>query len=247
MPDDAVAAGAVRAELRRAALAEHAEAMRVVDVEQRTVAPRHLGERDQVRPVPGHAVDAVHAHEPGGIGFRAQQLVEMLRVLEAEAAHRGAARPRHLAAVIDRLVRPLVEEDRARGRQQRDHRHVDVGDRGQHERVLRPEQRRQALLDLLVQHRAAEQPRPARVGPPCVEISRDRVDDLAVEVEAEVVAGGEVGEPLIADPDHAPVDLVDHGVHHRMRRRQRGEIAARLEPVLDPRLPTRRDTGVSLR
>ena len=164
-----------------------------------------------------------------------EQLVEVVGVLEAEAPDGGAARAGDLAAVVDRLVRARVEEDRARGGQQRDHRHVDVGDRRQDERVLGAEQRGQALLDLLVEHRAAEQARPARVRAPRVEVGRDRVDDLAVEVEAEVVAGGEVGQPVVADADHAAVDLVDDGVHHRMRRLQLGEVAAGLEPVVEPR------------
>ena len=123
----------------------------------------------QVGRVAGHAVDTVHADEPGGVALGAQQLVEVVGVLEAEAADRGAAGLRDLAAVVDRLVRARVEEDRARGREQRDHRHVDVGDRRQDERVLAAEQLGQPLLDLLVEHRAAEQARPARVRAPRVE------------------------------------------------------------------------------
>ena len=191
-------------------------------------------ERADVRRVAGHAVDAVHADQAGAVALGAQQLVEVVGVLEAEALDRRAARTRHLAAVVDRLVGPRVEEDRARGREHRDHRHVDVGDRRQHERVLGAEQRGQALLDLLVEDRAAEQARPARVRAPRVEVGRDRVDDLAVEVEAQVVAGGEVGQPVVADADHAPVDLVDDRVHHRMGGLELGEVAAGLEPVLDP-------------
>ena len=233
--DDAVAAAAVDAGLVRAALADDAEAVGVVDVEQRAVLAGDGGEGADVRRVAGHAVDAVHADQAGAVALGAQQLVEVVGVLEAEALDRGAARAGDLAAVVDRLVGPRVEEDRARGGQQRDHRHVDVGDRRQHERVLGAEQRGQALLDLLVEDRAAEQARPARVRAPRVEVGRDRVDDLAVEVEAEVVAGGEVGQPVVADADHAAVDLVDDRVHHRVRGLELGEVAAGLEPVLDPR------------
>jgi hypothetical protein len=43
---------------------------------------------------------------------------------------------------------------------------------------------------------------------------RDAGEDLRVEVEAEVVAGGDVGQPVVTDPDHAPVDLIDHRVDH---------------------------------
>jgi hypothetical protein len=49
---------------------------------------------------------------------------------------------------------------------------------------------------------------------PAGQVLGDAGQDLGVEVEAEVVAGGEVGQPLAADPDHAPVDLVQHRVGH---------------------------------
>ena len=230
----AVAAAAVDRGLVGTALADDAEAVGVVDVEQGAVLAGDGREGADVGRVAGHAVDAVHADQAGAVALGAQQLVEMVGILEAEALDRRAARTRHLAAVVDRLVGPRVEEDRARGGQQRDDRHVDVGDRRQHERVLGAQQRRQALLDLLVEDRAAEQARPARVRAPLVEVGRDRVDDLAVEIEAEVVAGREVGQPVVADADHAPVDLVDDRVHHRMRGLELGEVAAGLEPVLDP-------------
>ena len=97
-----------------------------------------------------------------------------------------------------------------------------------------PEQLGQPLLDLLVEHRAAEQARPARVRAPGLEIGRDRRDDLGVEVEAEVVAGREVGQPVVADADHAPVDLLDDGIHHRVAGRERREVADGLKPVVDP-------------
>ena len=199
-------------------LADHAEAVSVVDVEQRAVAARDLGERAQVGRVAGHAVDAVHAHQPRAVAPAPRDLVEMVGVFEAEAADRGAARAGDLAAVVDRLVRARVEEDRPRRGEHGDDRGVDVGDRRQHQRVLAAEQLGQALLDLLVEDRAAEQPRPARVRPPLIQIGGDRLDDLAVEVEAEVVAGGEVGQPVVSDADPAAVDLLDDRVHHRMCR-----------------------------
>ena len=238
--DDAVAARAVHGRLVRAALADDAEAVGVVDVEQGAVLARDRREGADVGRVAGHAVDAVHADEAGRVALGLEQLVEVVGVLEAEALDGGAAGAGDLAAVVDGLVGAGVEEDRARGRQQRDHGHVDVRDRRQHERVLAAEQLGQARLDLLVDDRAAEQARPARVGAPRVEVGGDRLDDLAVEVEAEVVAGREVGEPVVADADHAAVDLVDDRVHHRMRGLERLEVAAGVEPVLDPRPPAAR-------
>ena len=195
----------------------------------------HLCKGGDVGRVAGHRVDPVHAHQPRAAGRAAQQLLEVLRVFEAEALHRGASRPRRLAAVVDRLVRPRVEQDRARPGEHRDRGEVDVGDRRQHQRVRAAQQRREALLDLLVQHRAAQEARPARVRAPRVEVRRHRLDDLAVEVEPEVVAGGEVGQPLRPDADLAPVDLLDHGVHHRVRARQRRQVAQRRGGTLDGR------------
>ena len=233
---DAVAAAAVGRGLVGPALADDAEAVGVVDVEQGAVlagdARRTRGGRARCRSCCSRRPCTTRRVR---VALGAQQLVEVVGILEAEALDGGAARAGDLAAVVDRLVRARVEEDRARGGEQRDHRHVDVGDRRQDERVLAPSSVGQALLDLLVEHRAAEQARPARVRAPRVEVGGDGVDDLAVEVEAEVVAGGEVGQPVVADADHAAVDLVDDGVHHRMRRLQLGEVAARLEPVLEPR------------
>jgi uncharacterized protein (DUF1786 family) len=111
-------------------------------------------------------------------------------------------------------VRATVEEDRPLAREHRDHGHVDVGDRRHDERVLGSQQRGQPLLDLLVQDRAADETRPARVRAPARQVLRHGGDDLLVEVEAQVVAGGEVREPLVADANVAPLLLVDHGIAH---------------------------------
>ena len=82
----------------------------------------------------------------------------MVGILEPEAADGCAARLGDLTPVVDRLVSTGVEEDGAGGGKQRDHRHVDVGDRREDERVLRPQQLSQSLLDLLIEDWAAEQP-----------------------------------------------------------------------------------------
>ena len=216
MPDDAVAAHAIRAGLLRCALAYHAEAVGVVDVEQCAVAPRDGGKRHEVRGVAGHAVHTIHADEPGRVALSREECIEMIGILEAEAPDSCTARLRDLTAVVDRLVRASVQEHGPRGGQQRDHGHVDVSDRGQYERVLGAQQRRQPLFDLLIQHRATEQARPAGVRSPLVEERGDPLDDLAIQVETEVVARGEIREPAVADADHAAVDLVDDRIHHRM-------------------------------
>ena len=149
---------------------------------------------------------------------------------------RGAPRSSELAAVVDRLVSAVVHEDRAVRGQDRDHGQVDQRDRRKDERVLAAEQLGEPLLDLLVEDGAAEQARPARMGTPLLEVLGHGGDDLAVEIESEVVAGGEVGEPLVADPDHAPVDLVDDRVGHRMGALELREIAAGGKPAIDPAL-----------
>ena len=72
------------------------------------------------------------------------------------------------------------------------------------------------------------------MGTPPAEVLRHRLDDLLVEVEPEVVAGRVVGQPLVADADLAPVDLVDHGVDHVVRVLQPGEVLGGADPALQP-------------
>ena len=62
--DDAVSAHAVRARLVRPTLADHAEPVGVVDVEQSVVVASETRELAQIGSVAGHAVDAVHADQP---------------------------------------------------------------------------------------------------------------------------------------------------------------------------------------
>jgi hypothetical protein len=144
---------------------------------------------------------------------------------------------RNLAAVVQRLVRARVEEDRPVAGQQRHDRGVNVGDGRQEQRVLAAEQLGEPLLDLLVQHRAPEHAGPARMGTPSLEGRRDRGDDVRLEVEAEVVARREIGKPMVAHPDHAAVDLVHDRIHHGIRRAQVSEASTRLEPAFEPRVP----------
>ena len=164
----------------------------------------------------------------------AQELLEVVRILEAEPLHGRSARRRELAAVVDRLVSPVVDEDRPVAGEHGDHGEVDQGDRRDDQRVLAAEELDQPLLDLRVEDGAAEHPRPAWVRPPLVEVLGDRLDDLAIEVESEVVAGGKIGQPLIADSNHPAVDLVDDGVRHRVGTLELCELAAGGKPAVDP-------------
>ena len=163
-----------------------------------------------------------------------EQPLQVVRVLELKSLQRRSARRGELAALVDRLVRTRLHVDRARACEHRNHGHVDQGDRRQNEGVLGAEQLGKALFDLRVENRATEQARPARVRSPLLQVRRDRVDDLALEVEAEVVARGEVGEPLVADADHSTVQLVDDGIRHRVRPLELGQVVAGGEPLVDP-------------
>ena len=145
-----------------------------------------------------------------------------------------AAQGGELGAFVHGLVCATVDEHGAAGREQRDDGEVDERDRRQHERVGRAEQLGQLLLDLLVENRATEQARPARVRAPRLEVCGNGVEDLAIEVEAEVVARGEVGEPVVADADHPAVDLFDDGVRHRVRALELREVRVGIEPAANP-------------
>ena len=79
-----------------------------------------------------------------------------------------------------------------------------------------------------------EEARPARVRSPRLHVLVDRAHDLGVEVEAQVVAGGEIREPRVSDADVAAVDLVDDRVQHRVRRLEARKVGAGVEPALEP-------------
>jgi hypothetical protein len=184
VPHDPVAALAVRAQLVVGALADHAEPVRVVDVKERVVLAGDAREGRDVRCVPGHAVHTVDADQPRRGAAVTKQPLQVVDVLERESLDRRPSHLGELAAVVNRLVRAVLQEDRPAAREHRDHRHVDQRDRRQHERVLGADQLGEPFLDLLVEDRAAEEARPARVRPPALEVLRDGGDDLAVEVEA---------------------------------------------------------------
>jgi hypothetical protein len=72
------------------------------------------------------------------------------------------------------------------------------------------------------------------MGAPAVQVGRDRLDHLAVQVEAEVVAGGEVDQPAVADPDAAAVDLLDDGVQQVVVGEQVLEVGTGRQPARQP-------------
>src|SRR5206468_1113885 len=163
---------------------DHAEAVGVVDVEQRVVLAGDGGEGGQVGHVAGHAVDAVHAHQAGGAGGHlGQSPVEVTGVVGGEPAHGRALTGGDGGPVVDRLVGLLVDQDPALPGEHRDDGRMDVGDGRQDQRVGCAEEVGELLLDVAVQPRAAEEARPARVGAPPAQGVRDAVHDLGVEVE----------------------------------------------------------------
>jgi hypothetical protein len=62
------------------------------------------------------------------------------------------------------------------------------------------------------------------MGAPAREVGADPANDLLVEIEAEIVAGREVGQPVISDPQHSALDLVHHRVDHRVLGDQPGQV-----------------------
>ncbi|MGP8060872.1 MAG: hypothetical protein ACLP9C_14700 [Acidimicrobiales bacterium] len=65
-----------------------------------------------------------------------------------------------------------------------------------------------------------------------------------MQVEAEIVARGEIAEPVIADADPATLHFVDHGIHHRMRRTKAVEVSP---PLLLSQRPHGRGDVVTVR
>jgi hypothetical protein len=206
----------------------------VVQIEHRVVLARQSGELGQPRRVAGHAVDPVHADHPRALGVPPQQPRQRLRVVVGEAQQGRAVRAGDHRAVVDRLVGAGVQEDRPLVGQHRDDRSVDVGEGRQQQAVLGPEQLGEPDLDLLVQDGAAEHARPARMGAPPLQVGRDGLQHVLVQVQPEVVAGGEVDQPMAADPDAAPAYLVDHGVDQRVAGVQVGQVGAGGQPARQP-------------
>ena len=232
---EAVPGDAVVAELIRGAFADHAEPVGIVQVQEGVVLVREAGECRGIRRVAGHRVDTVHRDQArlsrvGG----GQQLFEMRGVVVPEPDHvRAVTRGDH-GPVVDRLVRPAVQEHGAVAHEDRDHRHVDVRDRGEEQDVFARQQVGHLLFDLLVETRAAEETRPAGMGSPLGQVFGDRGDDLLIEIEPQVVAGRPVREPLVADPDLTADLLVDHGVDHRVLVLQPREVRCRGHPAVEP-------------
>jgi hypothetical protein len=72
------------------------------------------------------------------------------------------------------------------------------------------------------------------MGPPAVQVGRDGVDDLAVQIQPQVVAGGEVDQPVPPDPDPAAVDLLDGRVQEVVVGEQVLEVGTCRQPAREP-------------
>ncbi len=148
MADEAVAPAAVGAQFVGSALADDAETVCVVDVEERVVRAGHPGQFRHRRDVAGHAVQPVDAHQPRVAAAGPQHLLELGGVVVVEALHGRAPGPGHEAAVVDGAVRVAVEEDCSLPGEGWDDRQMDVRDRGKRQAVLGAEQVGELLLDL---------------------------------------------------------------------------------------------------
>ena len=156
--DDAVAAMSV-GRCRRGRLTDDAEAVGVIDVQERVVLTADAGVGRQVGHVAGHAVHAVDAKEPLLAGRqRTQDLLEMVVVVRPDAVKSRPGAPRDGRPFVDRLVSLGVDEYRTLTGEDGDHRGVNDRDRREHERVGCSEQVGELLFDLDVEARIAEQP-----------------------------------------------------------------------------------------
>jgi hypothetical protein len=206
----------------------------VVQVQQGVVLAGQRGEGRQIGRVAGHGVDSVQADHPWRASGGAQEPPGVVDVVVAEPADHGALLPGHDGAVVDGLMGAQVDQQRPRSGQGGEDAVMDLGEGGEGKHVLGPEQLADLGLELLVERRAGDPARPARMGAPAGQVAGDAGQDLRVEVEAEVVAGGEVVEPVVPDPDPASVDLVDHRVDHGMLRDQPGHLGGELGDGVAP-------------
>ena len=204
--------------------------MGIIDVQEGVVLPADPRVGREIRRVAGHRVDPVHAHQSGHAGReRAQRRLEVPEVVRPHPMDRGASGPRHHAPLVDGLVGLGVDDHGPLAGQGRDHGQVDQRDGRKQQGVGCTEQVGQPVLDVDVGAGTPEEPRPTRVGAPTPEVRHHRLDDLRVQVEAQVVAGCEVAEPVVTDPDTTALYLLDDGVHHRVARplnRVRSAVAA---------------------
>jgi hypothetical protein len=118
----------------------------------------------------------------------------------------------------------VVDQDRALAGQGREDAIVGVGESGEGEHVGDPEQFAEHRLDPPVGLGAGDPPGPAGMGPPAGQVGGHLGDHLEVEVEAEVVAGGEIDQPVVVDLDPPAVDLLHNGVAHGVLHHEPGDL-----------------------
>ena len=225
---DRVAAAAVGGRVVAVALAGDPEAVGVVHVQQGVVLAGQGGEGRQVGRVAGHRVDPVHADQARAPARAPEQPPGVLDVAGAEPPHGRPPGGGHAGGVVDGPVGAQVDQDRPLAGERREHAVVGMGQGGEGEDVLDPEQLADRRLDPPVGHRAGDRPGPAGMGPPAGQVGRHLGDHLEVEVKPEVVAGGEVDQPVAVDLDPPAVDLLDNGVAHRVLDHEPGHLGNQL-------------------
>ena len=90
----------------------------------------------------------------------------MAGVIGSDSVKACARAPGDRGAIVKRLVRLRVDQHCPLPGKYRDHRSMDQGYRGQHQRVGRTEELGELLLDFQVRTGVPEQPGPAGVGAP---------------------------------------------------------------------------------
>ena len=174
------------------ARADEPDGVRVVDQDECVVPLGEVADRVELGRVAVHREDAVGRDQPEAcVGGLVQPRLELVHV-----AVRVAEPPRlaEADAVDDRRVVQLVGDHGVPLVEQRlEDAAVGVEARAEQDRVLRAEERREALLQLAVERlRAADEPHRGHPVPPAVERLVRGGDHLGVVREAEVVVRAEV-------------------------------------------------------
>ena len=200
--------------------ADEPDGMGVVDHHERTMAVGKVADPGEIGDVPVHREDAVGRDHPRvGAGRLAEARVELVEIAVRVAQPCCLAEP---DPVDDRGMVERVRDDGVVGPEQRlEQAPVGVEAGAEEDRVLGAEERRQPLLELLVQRLcAADEPHRGHPEAPALERVARSLDHGRMVGETEVVVGAEV--------EQAP-----HPLHLDVRRLRRLEDElALVEPCL---------------
>ena len=184
--------------------AQHADAVGVIDVQQRVLGPRDQRQRAQRRDVAVHAEDAIGRQHRRAARRVAQLAHRPFRVQVRVAAQARAGQ----AGGVDQagVVEPVLDADIVVLQQRLLHRQVGGEAAAEQQRARHAEPFGHLALELRMQGVvAADQVRGGRAGA----FARDRVlqggADFELRSQAQVVVAAEAGQPLAIDLDPHPV------------------------------------------